>query len=189
MQQSHFKKTFDDIVFTGKSAPKREFEQCIFKNCNFSESDFAESTFTDCTFIGCNLATMKIRGAGMKNVIFKNSKLTGVDFSQCADFLFSVSFESCMLNYAAFSNRKMQKTVFVKCSLKDVDFMATELSNAVFDECDMLGAQFEKTNLSGADFTSSFNYALDPEKNTLKGAKFSFDGLPGLLLKYEIEIM
>ncbi len=187
--QFHDNKVFEDIVFAGGAAKGREFEKCTFKNCNLSGSDFSQSVFSECVFIGCNLAGIKLRDTSVKDVIFKNCKVLGVNFSQCADFLFSVGFEKSVLNYAAFTGKKMSKTKFLQCSLKDSDFSGTDLTHAVFDNCDLQGAVFNKAILKSTDFTTSYSYMLDPELNMMKGAKFSLDGLPGLLTKYDIEIM
>ncbi|MES2767084.1 MAG: pentapeptide repeat-containing protein [Bacteroidota bacterium] len=187
--QYHNNKVFEDVVFPGGNAVKREFEKCTFKNCNLTGCDFSNSIFIDCTFFGCNLASLKLKGASIQNITFKNCKVIGVNFSECKEFMFSVSFENSVLNYAVFSGRKMAKTKFLKTSLKDVDFSGTELMSAVFKECDMLGAVFNRTFLQKADFTEAYNYAIDPELNTIKGAKFALDGLPGLLMKYDIDVM
>src|SRR5438046_403507 len=98
----HEDKTFDKVVLLGKDIKEREFERCTFKNCDFSESNFSQTRFTDCIFIGCNLASLKLNRSSLKTVVFKECKLIGVNFSECDDFLFSVRFESCILDYASF---------------------------------------------------------------------------------------
>lgn len=188
-EQFHDNKVFEDVVFPGGNAVKREFEKCTFKNCNLSGCDFSNSIFNECIFSGCNLAGIKLKGTSVQDVSFKNCKVIGVNFSECKDFMFSVGFENSVLNYAVFSGKKMAKTKFLKTSLKDVDFSGAELMSAVFKECDMLGAVFNRTFLQKADFTEAYNYAIDPELNMLKGAMFALDGLPGLLTKYDIDIV
>jgi len=42
--------------------------------------------------------------------------------------------------------------------------------------------------LEKADFREATNYFIDPEKNRIKKAKFSLNGLPGLLIPYDIII-
>jgi uncharacterized protein YjbI with pentapeptide repeats len=59
---------------------------------------------------------------------------------------------------------------------------------AVFKNCDLLNTSFMQTNLEKADFRTAINYSFDPELNKIKKAKFSLDGLPGLLMKYNIDI-
>ena len=72
--------------------------------------------------------------------------------------------------------------------LSEVDFTECDLSEAKFINCDLTGAKFEQTILEKADFSTAYNFAIDPEINQMKKAKFSSFGLPGLLVKYGLEI-
>jgi uncharacterized protein YjbI with pentapeptide repeats len=115
-------------------------------------------------------------------------KITGVNFGECDDFLFSVSFTGCVLDYSAFVSRKMVKTNFIKTSLKEVNFTQVNLTGSLFDHTDLAGAIFDETNLSGANLVTAYNYVIDPELNNIKKASFSMDGLPGLLMKHQIMV-
>lgn len=185
----HEGKTFDKIVYLSKEIQNREFEQCTFRSCDFSESNFSRNRFTDCTFIGCNLAMIKLSHATLNTVIFKECKISGVNFSECEDFLFDVRFENCLLDYASFLKKKMAKTHFIHTSLKGADFSGANLKNAVFDQADLERAVFDQTALNEADFSTAFNFDIDPERNMLKKAKFSSYGLQGLLTKYDLKIV
>ena len=124
----------------------------------------------------------------MKEVRFKGCKLIGVNFSSCSDFLFSVNFQKCLLDYCSFADKKMKSTSFSDCSMKEVDFSATDLTMSVFQNCDLQQAVFNRTNLEKADFRTATNYTIDPESNKMKKAIFSHYGIAGLLRKYNIEI-
>lgn len=180
--------TFENTDYTGKIISNNEFYRCHFYRCNFSDCNLSHNTFIDCSFADCNLSMLKITGSGLKNVTFKGSKLIGVDFSECNDFLFKVDFENCILDYSYYSKKKMAKTTFKICSIKDANFSETDLTLAVFNQCDLSGTVFERTNLSGTDFSSSYNFVIDPEANRIKNARFSQQGLSGLLQKYGIII-
>ena len=184
----HIGKTFEKVVAIDKKINNREFEDCIFKNCDFLNSDFSFNMFVDCEFIDCNLSMTKLTSTGLKSVHFKNSKLLGIHFHACDDFLFAVHFDECVLDYASFANKKMQKTIFNSCSLKEVTFIGTNLTNAVFENSNLDNAIFNDTQLAGANFTTAYNYKIDPEFNPMKKAKFSTVGIPGLLDKYHIKI-
>jgi uncharacterized protein YjbI with pentapeptide repeats len=127
-------------------------------------------------------------GTSLKTVYFKNCKLLGIHFNTCTDFLFQVSFQDCVLDYASFANKKMPKTNFIACSMKETGFINTQLSNAIFDNCNLDNAIFNDSQLAGADFRSAYNYKIDPEYNPMKKAKFSVQGIVGLLGKYDIKI-
>jgi fluoroquinolone resistance protein len=186
--KNHEGKLFEKINYSGKEVKNREFEQCTFKDCDLSNSIFTHNRFTECVFIGCNLSMTKLGGSSLRDVTFKQCKLLGVNFSECEDFLFSVRFESCILDYASFMKKKMTKTKFIDTSLKHVVFSNANLSNAVFDNSDLADAVFNGTDLKEADFRTASNYMIDPELNAIKKAKFSLHGISGLLTKYGIRI-
>jgi fluoroquinolone resistance protein len=185
----HDNKTFEDITYTTEVIRGKEFHDCIFKKCDLSNSEFLHCKFIDCQFEGCNLSMMKLDGTTLNNALFKHCKILGVNFSQCQDFLFTVRFENCILDYASFMSKKMLKTFFIKTSLKEVSFTRTILAGSVFDDTDLMDAVFSQTDLTGVNFTNAYNYIFDPELNIMKKAVFSIAGVPGLLTKYGIKIV
>lgn len=184
----HIQKTFDKVVFIDKKVNNREFEDCVFKNCDFSNSNFSNNSFMDCEFIDCNLSMTRLENTSLKTIHFSNCKLLGIEFSSCADFMFSVHFNDCILDYASFANKKMPKTTFNSCSLKEVSFIGTNLSNSLFDNCNLENAIFNDTQLKEVNFVTAYNYKIDPEFNPMRKAKFSTEGISGLLDKYDIKI-
>ncbi len=184
----HINKTFEKVNQIHQKINNREFDGCVFKNCDFSNSDFSNNTFMDCEFIDCNLSMMQMTNTSLKTVYFKNCKLLGIQFHTCDDFLFTVEFDDCVLDYASFANKKMPKTKFNSTSLKEVSFIGTNLTNASFENCNLDNAIFNDSQLASADFRSAYNYKIDPLFNPMKKAKFSTQGIPGLLDKYDIKI-
>jgi uncharacterized protein YjbI with pentapeptide repeats len=73
--------------------------------------------------------------------------------------------------------------------LYEADFTECDLSGSVFENCDLMRATFDNSILERTDFRTSFNYSIDPEKNRIRKARFSLTGIPGLLNKYNIEIV
>ena len=132
---------------------------------------------------------VKFRDTALNNAEFNKCKIMGVIFSECQEFLFSVYFLECKLDYASFMGKKMLKTKFLKCSLKETNFTQTILSGSVFDDSDLSGAIFNRTDLTSTNFYSASNFTIDPESNIIKKAIFSRDGLPGLLQKYQLKII
>ncbi|MFD1256967.1 pentapeptide repeat-containing protein [Mucilaginibacter terrae] len=188
-QLTYDDQTFEKVIYTGKFITGREFQDCVFKLCNFSDSTFSDNKFLDCTFEGCNLALMKLGNTSLQSVTFKDCKILGVNFHECSDFLFSVEFVNCTLDFASFAGKKMLKTNFSKCSLKETSFIQSILTGSQFHECDMGGTVFNRTDLSSVNFVTAYNYTIDPEINTLKKAVFAEQGLAGLLVKYAIKIV
>lgn len=179
---------FTTISYSGQKVSNTEFDSCTFQNCDFSNAELLNNDFVNCTFENCNFALTKLTGSGMKDVQFIGCKLVGINFDSCSDFLFSVKFQECILDYSSFADKKMKKTVFSGCSLKEVDFSTADLIGTVFQNCDLYHAVFQRTNLEKADFRTATNYSFDPEANKIRKAKFSYSGIAGLLAKYNIDI-
>jgi len=106
----HNEKTFNSKNFSEKKITGKEFDKCTFTNCDFSSSTITQSDFIDCLFDNCNFSMANLNHSGLKNCDFINSKMIGVDFSICNDFLFSVNFKNCQLDYSTFFQKKMKKT-------------------------------------------------------------------------------
>lgn len=185
----HDDKTFEDISYAGETINGAEYSSCIFKKCDFSNSNFSSNKFIDCVFDGCNLSVMKLAKSTLSGVEFKNCKILGVNFTECIDFLFSVGFEGCILDYSSFMLKKMPKTRFSKSTLKEVTFTQASLAGSIFDDCDLNGVVFNRTDLSSANFITAYNYDIDPEINLVKNASFSAQGIHGLLSKYQLKIV
>lgn len=185
---THVDKTFQQVDYSEKELRNREFVRCHFVGCDFSKSDLRTNDFEDCTFETCNLSMANLEGVGLRNIIFKDSKIMGIDFSSLNKFMFSFSFEKCQLDYSIFYGAKLKKMKFTQCSLREVDFSEADLSGSVFTECDLLGTVFSRTNLEKVDFRTSRNVLLDPEFNKVKKAKFTVHQLEFLLLKYNLDI-
>ncbi len=180
--------SFDNLDFSEQLLRDREYSKCVFTKCDFSKSNLKNTDFIDCAFNGCNFSLAQMDNTGLKNVTFTGCKLIGISFSACSNFLFSVSFKDCHLDYSSFFQKKMKKTGFTNCSLKEVDLEEADLSAATFNNCDLMNARFIHTILEKADFRTATNYSFDPEINKIKKAKFAYHGISGLLAKYDIDI-
>lgn len=181
-------KSFTKIDFTTAKFEATDYENCSFVECNLSEVNLSGITFSECNFTGCNFSLAKLLKTGFRSVHFIDCKLLGLHFDHCDVFLFSVSFEKCLLNLSSFYKLKMKKTHFNHCTLYETDFAETDLNSAHFNNCDLAGAIFENTNLENTDFRTAINFTIDPEKNKLRNAYFSLTGLPGLLHRYNLKI-
>jgi uncharacterized protein YjbI with pentapeptide repeats len=102
--------------------------------------------------------------------------------------LFSVSFDTCNLDYSTFYKKKLVQTAFNQSSLKQVDFSEADLSKSSFNNSNLSETLFFRTNLTEADFRSAQNFSIDPLENQLKKAKFSRANLEGLLEKFQLKI-
>ena len=178
----------DQTIHQKDSFEKGEYENCLIEGCNLSEGNLSGFKFIDCTFKACNLSLSNVTNTVFRDVHFVECKLLGLRFDDCNDFGLSFSFESCQMNHSSFYKLKLKKTIFKDCQLMGADFSEADFSGALFEKCELNEAIFVQTNLLNADFRTSVGYEIDPEMNRIKSAKFSLFGIPGLLLKYGIQI-
>ena len=181
-------KEFVDEDFSQNPLAKANYEACEFIRCNFTQQDLSDCSFIECQFVQCDLSMVPLLETTFREVVFKECKLVGLHFEDCNPLIFSVAFETCMLNLSSFVGRKMPKTLFRKCQMLEVDFSEADLQQAVFEESNLDKALFEFSNLEKADFRTAQNYTIDPENNKLKKAQFSSSNLKGLLKKYGLNI-
>lgn len=165
-----------------------KFYYCSFKDSVFEGADFSSKEFIECRFENCNLSNLKINATGLKDVEFINSKMIGLDFSSCLDFLFLVKFEACILDYSVFNGKNLSKTKFDNCSLKSASFEETNLKEAVFEKCNLENAIFFRTDLASSDFRTAYNYGISPTNNFVRKAKFSYPEVLSLLDEFNISI-
>jgi fluoroquinolone resistance protein len=182
----HHQQIIEKIDFTTAKLPQLDFEAVEFRGCTFK--DLSGYHFSDCLFTSCNLSNAEMRGSKMQDVVFRDCKLIGINFYPCSDFGFNLTFERCLLDYASFEHKKMNKSKFEDCRLHGANFTQTDLSKAKMENCDLLQAIFSSTNLSGLDFSTNVNFNIDPTQNLLKKAKFAADNLAGLLHKFDLII-
>lgn len=181
-------KIFENSSFAEQQIKENVYENCTFLKCDFSNAKLISCQFIDCFFVDCNLSMIDLNRSTLYNVEFKNSKILGVKFNRCNDFIFEVTFINCILDYSSFEKRKMKQTLFKDSSLKGVDFLQADLSQSSYTNCNLEDAVFYHSNLQEVDFTSSYNYNIDLDENNIKKARFSKEGLLGLLNKYNIII-
>ena len=179
---------FEKLHADGLPSGRDDFGNCHFLGCDFTSSDLSGLLFSDCHFEACNLSLATLKGTTLKDVIFRNCKLMGLSFQDCNKFLWTPTFQHCILHYAAFPGVNLKNTIFDHCELKEADFSGANLTGVVFDGCDLSGTVFSHTILTGADFRTARHYSLDPENNRIRDARFSLPEVTGLLHKYGIRI-
>ena len=178
--------TLSNLTMLSKPSEREDYEKCEFVNCSFT--DISNLNFINCVFKNCNLSSCKMNNSKLQGVAFVDCKLLGLNFFQAKDFAFEVYFDKCLLDYASFDSKKLNKSEFKSCKMHQVNFTNADLSKTSLVDCDLYEAVFAKTNLSGVDFTSCSNFAIDPEINQVKKAKFLSQDLFRLLTRHDIYI-
>ena len=180
--------TFEKQDYRLKGLPKAEYDNCTFINCDFTDTYLSAVSFIECQFKDCNLSGAKIKDSTFKEVLFTQSKLLGINFTECSEFLFSIEAHHCIFSFSSFYNKNLNQTHFNHCILEKVDFTNANLSKVHFEKSDLKHTIFENSNLEKANLISAYNFNINPVTNILKGAKFSKIGALNLLQNFQIVI-
>ena len=185
--------TFSDGDFAHGKFQSIEFDACTFVNCDFSETVFEKCRFIDCEFEKCNLSLAKLNYSRFSDVVFKNSKIIGVDWTKVAWPNISVAspiqFFHCIINDSSFFGLSLTEIILEECKAHDVDFREGDFREGVFDYTDFTNSLFSNTNLTSASFAESANYDIDINVNKIKNAKFSRHEAIRLLASLDIELL
>lgn len=176
-EQQRFRnlKTSDWILKT------KIFNQCSFESCNFIENDLTDTYFMDCKFMRCQFSLVRLDGCKLQDVVFRDSKIVGLDFSNCNTFLLRMNFHSCKIDTCNFSGLKLQNSSFESCMIINSDFFDADLTGSNFRKAQFTKTIFQNTNLSKTIFLESRGYVINPLENKIKGAYFSLPEATTLL--------
>lgn len=192
-EKEYWSKTFKDQDFSGENIAAKQFEGCTFVGCNFTEASFNRCNFVECVFEKCNLSVVQIEYSKFSDVIFRDSKVIGINWTKVAwpRLIFSspIKFFNTIINDSSFYGLSLQDLVIEGCVAHNVDFREGDFSNSNFKFTDFSGSIFSETNLSRADFSDATNFDIDVFRNKLKKAKFDRFEAIRLLDFLEIELV
>ncbi len=186
-EDNFYKLTFDHLNYSGDFFEDKEFEECIFTKCSFIECTFKHCKFLNCTFVECTLSAIKPINSSFNEVVFKESKVIGFDWTK-ATSIRSLAFEKSQLTYSNFSQLKLPLLKIRDSVAHEVNFSEAHLFGGDFQGTDFLKAVFSQTNLSKANFRKAFNYSINFKYNNISKAKFSLPEAMSLLNSLEIEL-
>ena len=186
-------KTFEGEDFSGREISSKEFEGCTFVSCNFSESVFKKCNFVECEFSKCNLSVAKLEYSKFADVLFRESKLIGIDWTKVAwpRLIFSspIKFFDCNVSDSSFYGLSLHDLVIENYLAHNVDCREGDFSHSNFKYTDCSGSMFSETNLSNADFSDATDFDIDIFSNQLKKAKFDRFEAVRLLGSLDIELV
>ncbi|MDK1287961.1 pentapeptide repeat-containing protein [Pseudoalteromonas umbrosa] len=184
---------FESEDFSTEEFISKEFESCIFKGCNFSETSFRSCKFIDCEFIKCNLSLTKMHYSQFSDVVFRDSKAIGIDWTKAGwpRLMLSspIKFYDCMLNDSSFFGLQLHGFILENCVVRGVDFRDGDFTRASFKDSEFCGSMFSSTNLSSVDFSNATGFDIDIFSNTINKAKFDRFEATRLLSCLEVELV
>ncbi len=167
-----------------------EFNECKFNRCTFREAALIGCKFHNCTFLDCDFSLTKLNNCLFTEVVFKNCQLIGINWMETSlakkNFLKTVDFLKCVLNYSTFTGLHLSKIQMIDCIAHSVDFTDADLSQADCSRTDFSESRFHNTNLSETNFTDATNYSISVIDNNVKKAKFSLPEAMSLLYSLDI---
>lgn len=179
---------FKTLDLSNENISTVDFDNCNFKNCIFTELTLDYCKFVDCTFEDCDLSLMKIKYSVFNDVLIKNSKAIGIDWS-LSESPFSINIYNSTISMSSFYKLDLKLSNIIGCIAHEVDFVQTNLEKAVFKETDLLNSTFDDTNLKYTDLSQAINYTINPNLNTLKSTKVSLSEATSFLQFLDIKIV
>lgn len=167
--------------------PGCDHEGEIFTGVALDGVDLSEAKLIDCEFVNSELSSLKLRDAVLQ-VIFRSSKIQGINFFTAKRALLSLRFDNCLIRYSSFAELGLPEIVFENCTLEQVDFADAKLSGASFKGCQFTDCTFKQTDLSKADFREAKGYEIDPLLNKISKARFDLPEAVSLLAPFNIRL-
>ena len=187
-----YEQNFSGLSYSSTIIEDKLFEGCRFINSNFSESQFIRCKFVDCEFNNCNLSAVQFKASLFNDIIFFESKVTGVNWTMLnwPQIRLSTPFQfyNSIISHSSFYGLELQELVVETCIAHDVDFREADLRRANFKLTDLENSQFVHTKLYAADFTDAHSYSIDPTQNDIRKSKFSLPDAIHLLDGFDIQI-
>jgi fluoroquinolone resistance protein len=181
--------SFNNIDFSKLELNEHSFQSCDFISCIFDKNNLLNCSFRDCNFQKCQFTLDEMKNTMFSDVAFNECKLIGLNFSECNNISFSVTFNGSILDSVVMFEKSLNKTKYINCFIRNTDF-----DNCDMRFCDFSGSKFEKTsfhkcNLEKSDFSKAIGYEIDPSTNKLKNAKFSLPEAYSFLLFLGIKLV
>lgn len=176
---------FKNITIEQTRIVGKEFYRCGFQMCKFQGAIFQDCRFERCSFTDCDLSLVKMLNTGLFDVLFRKSKLVGIDWTKANKHM-SLGFSGCNLSNSTFFGLNLSKTNLIDCQLVNVDFTEANLTRCVCKGSDFREARFNNTDLSYANFSDAHNYMIHPGSNKLKKTRFSLPDAVSLLSGLDI---
>jgi fluoroquinolone resistance protein len=177
--------TFDDLMGEGLSVAGKEFQRCLFRRCKLPQSRWPEARLEDCVFEDCDLTRMAPQALACRGVIFKGSKLMGVEWSGLGA-LPDLAFDGCDLRYASFVDLRLRALKLIGCLAREANFLGVDLTEADFSGSDLTGSTISGCTLAKANFSGASGVFFDPQKNKCKGARVAVETAVSLMQSYGV---
>lgn len=179
--------TFEGLDCRGKTLSGKEFNGCAFIGVSFAEATLLRCKLIECTFQKCDFSNTLLKSSTLRDVVFEDSKLLGVNWT-VVNAATHMIFRRSVLSLGNFNGMDLRKWVLSECVARELELGHTNLTDADCRGTDFSGSRFHQCNLTKADFRDAFNYAIRPADNVLKQARFSLPEATSLLYGLDLNL-
>lgn len=191
-QNEFYDRTFSELKLDNKIVHNKLFEHCTFTHSSFLETTFQSCKFIECEFVSCNLSSAQFKNTSFNEIIFDESKMIGINWTQAKWPLIKLSspikIYKSNISHSSFFELELRDIVIEECKAHDVDFRGCDLSNGNFFLTDFEGSLFMHSTLYAANFIDAINYNINPLENDIREGKYSMPDAINLLNHFKIEI-
>ncbi len=168
---------FQDELLQGSEQQRadlsgKEFLGCTFRNMKLQESVWRGARLEDCVFEDCDLTRMDPARMALLGVLFRRSKLMGIDWTALTPNP-SVTFEECDLRYASFVGLNLRRCAIRGCRAIEANFLDCDLSDSDFTGTSLVGANLEGSEVTRANLAGAEGAFVSPSKNRVKDVYIS----------------
>lgn len=150
-------RAFEKVLLSGDSsgltAKGMTFDEAILEKVRMASAVLEKLGITDAQFRACDLSAAKCADSSINRVVFRGSRMTGIDLSQA--LVQDAIFEECKLDLSNFRFAKFKRVKFTDCELTEADFQGAEFIDVSFENSQIERVEFSsshhtRTNLSGS---------------------------------------
>lgn len=166
--------TFVGLDAQGLDLGGKELYRCTFRQVRLQETRWRRARLEDCVLEDSDLTRIDPAGLALSGVVFRRSKLLGVDFTDLGANP-DLRFEECNLEYAVFRRTNLRKTKLLGSNLRGATFVDCDLVEADLSGSDLSGASFEQCRMRKADLGGAHGAYVDPTRNEIKDLRISVE--------------
>lgn len=166
--------TFVGLDAQGLDLGGKELYRCTFRQVRLQETRWRRTRLEDCVLEDSDLTRLDPAGLALSGVVFRRSKLLGVDFTDLGANP-DLRLEDCNLEYAVFRRTNLRKTKILGSNLRGATFVDCDLVEADLSGSDLSGASFEQCRMRKADLGSAHGAYVDPARNEIKDLRISVE--------------
>jgi len=129
------------------------FDTCKLEQCLITNQDVTNITIWDSILVRCDISACRLFDAGLLRSELLGCRAVGLQLGEST--IKDVSFKNCKLSMASFRKCTLMRVTFENCILDDTDFNNATLSDVSFIKCELNRTDFSGIKAAKVDMTNS----------------------------------